>query len=110
MDTTLHELLVLLFNRAVSDTGLVIFCGLYVRRVGLPLLLATITTVAGAAKILGISITRVYQLIRKGRLAAHKHGGTWLVPVASIEALQEQRSQRDWWRSATLTTQHQHSD
>lgn len=37
-----------------------------------------------AAKLLGVSPQRVYQLIKEGRLHGERRGSTWLVPQTAI--------------------------
>lgn len=49
---------------------------------------------AEAAAIVGISPGGVRDLARRGRLAAHRAGGRWLYPAASVVAYAELRASR----------------
>ena len=53
-----------------------------------------ILTTKDAADILGVSIMRVYALIREGRLEATKHGRDWLIKPEALEAVRV----RKWGR------------
>lgn len=42
-------------------------------------------SVAEAAKMIGISINRAYELVRSGEMPAKHVGKRWLVPLAALE-------------------------
>lgn len=42
-------------------------------------------SVAEAAEMLGISVTRAYQLVHAGQLPAKQVGKRWLVPIKALE-------------------------
>lgn len=46
-------------------------------------------TVPEAARLLGVTRVRVWQLIKKGKLKAEKKGRDWWVDLASVEQRRE---------------------
>lgn len=51
-------------------------------------------SVAGAAMVLGVHVSRVYQLLRAGRLRGQKRSRWTYIPLADVMAY---RKRRDWW-------------
>ncbi len=56
-------------------------------------------TLAEAAEMYGFSQDYLRQLVHKGRLAARKSGGVWLVSPADIETYIASRTHRGKYRS-----------
>jgi excisionase family DNA binding protein len=56
-------------------------------------------TLAEAAEMYGFSQDYLRQLIHKGRLAAQKSGGVWLVSPADVEVYITSRTHRGKYRS-----------
>ncbi|WP_371744210.1 helix-turn-helix domain-containing protein [Mycobacterium sp. DL592] len=51
-----------------------------------------VLTTGEAAAILGITANGVRDLARRGRIPAHRAGGSWLYPATSIVTLAERRA------------------
>ena len=55
-------------------------------------------TLAEAAEVYGFSRNYLGNLVRSGRLRAHKSGGTWLTTPADVEAFIASRQRRGKYR------------